>query len=425
LAAFDQKSRSPAVSPPDELKHQAEQFRASGLLGKPGTLSRLFDFLLARSLEGDAPKETEIALQVFGKSPGFDVSQDAVVRVYVHKLRRRLEEFNGRTPDAARIVIPKGEYRLLLERPLAEPAVATAETTTPPVPARRANWLGIGIATCCALIVGALLGAGFSMGGAQWDMREVRHSAVWAPLLADDLPITVVIGDYYLLGEANPRTGHIDRLVREFFINSHEDFRDHAELNPHLMQRYRNLDLTYLPAASAFALQDIVPVLGTAKPVRVVLMSQLDANALKNSHIVYIGYISGLGMLGDRVFAASRVSPGGSYDELVDTKTDHRYLSTAMGATNDGEFRDYGYFSTFAGPNGNRVLVIAGTRDVGVMQIAQSLSQRRAVEDICQHAGATAAFESLVEVSGVGKTGLQSRSLFVSALKADKIWDGG
>jgi hypothetical protein len=32
------------------------------------------------------------------------------------------------------------------------------------------------------------------------------------------------------------------------------------------MQRYRNLDLTYLPAASAFALQDIVPVLGTAKP---------------------------------------------------------------------------------------------------------------------------------------------------------------
>ena len=119
---------------------------------------------------------------------------------------------------------------------------------------------------------------GFSAGGVQWDMREVRHSAVWAPLLEDDLPITIVIGDYYLLGEANPQTGHIDRLVREFYINSHEDFRDHAELNPQLMQRYRNLDLTYLPAASAFALQDVVPVLGTAKPVRVVLMSQLDAN---------------------------------------------------------------------------------------------------------------------------------------------------
>jgi hypothetical protein len=414
------------VSPADELTHQAEQFRASGLLGKPGTLSRLFDFLLARSLEGGAPKETEIALQVFGKSPGFDVSQDAVVRVYVHKLRRRLEEFNGRTPDAANIIIPKGEYRLILERPAAEPVVAPVETSTPPpVPARRANWLGIGIATCCALIVGALLGAGFSMGGAQWDMREVRHSAVWGPLLDDDLPITIVVGDYYLLGEANPQTGHIDRLVREFFINSHEDFRDHAELNPQLMQRYRNLDLTYLPAASAFALQDIVPVLGTAKPVRVVLMSQLDANALKNSHIVYIGYLSGLGMLGDRVFAASRVSPGGSYDELVDTKTDHTYLSTAMGASSDGEFRDYGYFSTFAGPNGNRVVVIAGTRDIGVMQIAQSLSARHAVDDLCKNAGKAPAFESLVEISGMGKTGFKSRPLFVSGMKAEKIWESG
>ena len=412
------------MSPPDELMRHAEQFRASGLLGKPGTLSRLFDFLLARSLQGDAPKETEIALQVFGKSPGFDVSQDAVVRVYVHKLRRRLEEFSARAPGSGKIVIPKGEYRLLLE-PVVEPTAPAVAAPTPRAPSRRASWIGIGVAICCALVVGALLGTGFSAGGAQWDMREVRNSAVWAPLLADDLPITIVIGDYYLLGEANPRTGHIDRLVREFFINSHEDFRDHAELNPQLMQRYRNLDLTYLPAASAFALQDIVPVLGTTKPVRVVLMSQLDANALKNSHIVYIGYVSGLGMLGDRVFAASRVSPGGSYDELVDTQTDHTYLSTAMGAASGGEFRDYGYFSTFAGPSGNRVVVIAGTRDIGVMQIAQNLSQRHDVRELCQRAGDAKAFESLVEISGMGQTGLQSRSLFVTAMKADKIWESG
>lgn len=406
------------MSPSDELTHHARQFRASGLLGKPGTLSRLLDFLLARSLEGDAPKETEIALQVFGKSPSFDVSQDAVVRVYVHKLRRRLEEFNARTPGGAKIVIPKGEYRLLLELPAVEPVAAT---TAPPVaPSRRASWFGIGIAVCCALVVGALLGTGFSAGGAQWDMREVRHSAVWAPLLEDDLPITIVVGDYYLLGEANPKTGHIDRLVREFFINSHEDFRDHADLNPQLMQRYRNLDLTYLPAASAFALQDVVPVLGTTKPVRVVLMSQLDANALKNSHI---GYISGLGMLGDRVFAASRVSPGGSYDELIDTKTNHIYLSTAMGAATGGEFHDYGYFSTFAGPGKNRIVVIAGTRDIGVMQVAQSLSQRSEVRDLSQRAGSAPSFESLVEVAGVGQTGLHTRLVFVTAMQAQGIWD--
>src|SRR5687768_9087665 len=93
----------------EQLAQVAEQFRASGLLGKPGTLSRLFDFLLARTLAGDAPKEIEIALEVFGKAPTFDVSQDAVVRVYVHKLRRRLEDFHAKSadPSIGKLAIPK------------------------------------------------------------------------------------------------------------------------------------------------------------------------------------------------------------------------------------------------------------------------------------------------------------------------------
>jgi len=59
------------------------------------------------------------------------------------------------------------------------------------------------------------------------------------------------------------------------------------------------------------------------------------------------------------------------------------------------------------------------------MQIAQTLSQRNDVRDLCRRAGPAAAFESLVEVSGVGKTGLHSRLLFVSGFKADRIWDAG
>ena len=69
------------------------------------------------------------------------------------------------------------------------------------------------------------------------------------------------------------------------------------------------------------------------------------------------------------------------------------------------------------------MVVIAGTRDIGVMQMAQSLSARHDVDDLCRSAGKAPAFESLIEVSGVGKTGLQSRSLLVSPITADKIWD--
>jgi hypothetical protein len=44
---------------------------------------------------------------------------------------------------------------------------------------------------------------------------------------------------------------------------------------------------------------------------------------------------------------------------------------------------------------------------------------------LCKNAGTAPAFESLVEISGMGKTGFKSRSLFVSGMKAGKIWESG
>ncbi|HVF18163.1 MAG TPA: hypothetical protein VNA21_14680 [Steroidobacteraceae bacterium] len=411
----------------DQLAAAAEQFRSSGLLGKPGSLSRLFDFLLARSLAGEAPKELEIALEVFGKSPTFDVSQDAVVRVYVHKLRRRLDDFYAR-PGASsngRLAILKGEYRLVFEPPQVAEPVAAAEFASPiarPSP-KRSPWLPV-LTLIAGIGIGALLVAFVLHSDTDADLRSIRSSAVWAPLLDDDLPITIVVGDYYLLGETDSN-GSVRRLVREFFINSHSDFLDHAELDPQLMQKYRNLNLTYLPIASAFALQDIAPVIGRNKRVNVTLTSQLDVSVLKTSHVIYVGFISGLGMLGDSVFAASRVSPGGSFDELVDSKTNTTYLSTAMPARGGGDssYRDYGYFSSFDGPAGNRVLIIAGTRDAGVQQIAEAVSRRESLDELTTKAAKASSFESLYEIYGVGQASIKAKLLFVNELRNVNVWD--
>ncbi|HEY0686031.1 MAG TPA: hypothetical protein VGD45_27055 [Steroidobacter sp.] len=417
----------------DELQRQAKLFRASGLLGKPGALSRLFDFLLARSLAGEVPKEIEIALQVFGKGANFDVAQDSVVRVYVHKLRRRLEDFAARslTPYDSRIAIPKGEYRLVLEPPAqlapAPPVVEvapSAPTPTSETPPPWRQWLKPALVVFAAFVAGVVLTYSFTFDSQDRNLNAVRHSAVWSPLLDDDLPITVVVGDYFLLGEVD-EASNVQRLVREFYINSNQDFLDHLQINPDRMRRYRNLELTYLPAASAFALQDLVPVLNAGKQVRVTLLSALDPSVLKSTHVVYVGYISGMGMLGDRVFAQSRLALGGSFDELHDLQTGTTYVSTAMPMGSEGgAFRDFGYFSTFAGPNGNRVVVISGTRDNGVMHVAEALSHRAGVEEVGSKAAGAESFETLYEIDGMARAGLNARLLFVSAMKNDAIWSG-
>ena len=412
------------VSMSHELQQQAAVIRASGVLGKPGPLLRLFDFLLERSLSAQPPREIEIAIQVFGKAPSFDVSQDSLVRVYVHKLRRRLDEFHARGDPGPRLLIPKGQYRLSIE-----PSVPLASST--PVPASTMPSAAIPrpwhrATLACSLLAAALAGA-----TCMWlwlpqthdaALRELRSSSLWAPLFADELPITLVLGDYYLLGETD-ESSQVQRLVREFFINSGGDLLHQLEVNPQRMQRYRDLNLTYLPTASAFALQDLVPLLAEKEDVRIVMMSDLSGSMLTNSHIVYVGYISGLGMLGDAVFAGSRLSPGGSYDELVDATTRSTYVSSAGTSNGNERYTDYGYLASFPGPNHNRIVVIAGTRDLGVMHTAAAVTQTASLQQMNHQGARAAAFESLFEIHGLAKASLDARLLFVAGLDTTHVWD--
>src|SRR5690348_10653645 len=106
-----------------QIDDHAERIRASEVLGRSDQLRRLFDYLVECSRSGKVPKESVIAVEVFGRGTDFDVSQDAAVRVYIHKLRRKFEEFYAEHPEVGpeRLAIPKGEYRLVLERPPSEP----------------------------------------------------------------------------------------------------------------------------------------------------------------------------------------------------------------------------------------------------------------------------------------------------------------
>jgi len=142
-------------------------------------------------------------------------------------------------------------------------------------------------------------------------------------------------------------------------------------------RRYVDLDLHYLPVGAAAALANVLPVLRRpgAAPPRVILLSELRPEMLRFNNIVYIGYLSGLGFLKDRVFAGSRLTLGDTPDELIDTKTGRHFVSQAGDAVPQGApNRDYAYVSTFAGPTGGRVMIVAGTRDMGLAGAAKLLT---------------------------------------------------
>jgi hypothetical protein len=410
------------------IRAHADRIRASGVLGRSPLMQRLFDFLLECSLEGRAPKEIEVAVDAFGKGAEFDVSQDAMVRVYIHKLRRKLEEFytGPGAGEPVRLTVPKGEYRFVFETTAVSedrPAVATE----PPPPERvRRRWLLPALAVSGvlnALVIAALF---LRPQPPADEFQEVRQSAVWAPLLDDERTTFVVVGDYYIFGETDASM-EVKRLVREFDINSPQDLETHLQMNPELTERYMDLELAYLPTATAYALRDVMPVLTPAnKRVRVVTMSQLNPAVIKSANVVYVGYLSGLGMLSDLVFAGSRLEVGESFDEIIDRDTKQRYISQAAGAPIRGErnFHDYGYFATFAGPSGNRIVVIAGTRDVATMHMAETLTNARSLDALVTSAGKAPGFEALYEVYGMDKLNLDGKLLLTSPVDSTRIWTG-
>jgi hypothetical protein len=161
-------------------------------------LSRLLSYVCERSLQGRADEVTEysIALDVLNRDSDFDPQQDAVVRVDIHHLRKRLKQYYegaGRNDDVI-IVIPNGGYA---------PQFLTRKEEEPK--RTRPKWIwGAGVLALTALAAGL---AGFSV----WrkSVRRVEVSglsgsvgsvSIGTPHAPDELRIAAGTSHDYLDG---------------------------------------------------------------------------------------------------------------------------------------------------------------------------------------------------------------------------------
>jgi hypothetical protein len=407
----------------NRLAAEAARVRESGDLGRSEPLIRLFDFLLDRSLDGRAPKEIEVAQEVFGKTTDFDMMLDASVRVYVHRLRRKLAEHYTSNPSVFdQISIPLGEYRMVVaSSQIAEDGVMQS-------PEMREGLAGSVRSIWVFVIAFALINTLawiFYTTRPSIDSRPLQNN-LWRPIVESKQPTLIILGDYYIFGEASEGI-NISRLVRDFSINSREQLDEYLMLNPEKIGQYVDVNLHYLPVSSGRALRSLLPVVNAASEPsgirpQVENMSDLKPEILKNLNIVYVGFLSGLGSLQDPLFKASGFTVGSSFDELVDKSSGRRFNSDS-GGESDGKTpqRNYGYLASLPGPAGNRILIIAGTRDPAVAQMAEVAADQKQLDIIDAKSGG-GAFEALFEVRTLGNLSLGSTLVLVRPIRADNIW---
>lgn len=409
------------------LREQGERLLAGDALGRSQALERLFRFLLKCSIEGRSPKELEIADEVFGRTAA-SVDQDASVRVHIHRLRRKLDEFYSRAgaDDGPRLVLPKGAYKLAIET---APVDATRQIMSVARPSLRQRLSGI--AAVVAMLVVAIAATWWIADRRRGDdpvLTELQSSTVWKPLLSGSRRVTVVVGDYYIMGERRA-DGEVSRLVREFDINGPKDLERVAVDDPERAKTYVDLGLNYFPVGVGNALRAVVPVLRRTDPgiVATVVMpvSQLSPVMVKYSNLVYLGYLSGLGSLRDPMFSGSRFAIGSSYDEVIDRQTGRRYMADThldLNATNPSQ--DYALISKFRSVTGNWVLIIAGTRDAALMEAADYATHLDTIAEMTRSLNGAESFDALLAVESLHNVGLRARLIGVSARRTEADWSG-
>ena len=123
------------------------------------------------------------------------------------------------------------------------------------------------------------------------------------------------------------------------------------------------------------------------------------------------------------MFAGSRFRIGDTYDELYDARTKVTYVSQEGGPSKGAaSHRDYGYVAAFKGPEGNRILIIAGVRDTGLMRAAEALASPAQLKALTKAAGKGDSFEALYEAQGIQRSSLSGRLVVAAPRSATNPW---
>ena len=98
----------------EEARAEIESVLKSAVFVRSPRLARLLKYLCTKYFAGESDqiKEYHIAVEVLDRPVSFDPAQDAIARVEVHRLRKRLREYyeTEGADHPLRIVIPIGQY---------------------------------------------------------------------------------------------------------------------------------------------------------------------------------------------------------------------------------------------------------------------------------------------------------------------------
>jgi hypothetical protein len=170
---------------PEAVREQVERIVADPLFRNSKRYGGLLKFIAERSLDGRSEdlKERIIGIEVFGRTPDYDTSNDATVRVTANEVRKRLFLYYNEPghKQELRIDVPSGSYLAEFRLPEQAPPVAL------PVPVGGGKLWYFGWAVAVVIL-----------GLAAWGLLRTFSpkpaiDQFWAPMLSGSQPVVLYL----------------------------------------------------------------------------------------------------------------------------------------------------------------------------------------------------------------------------------------
>ena len=236
---------------------------------------KLLDYLVKKTLAKEYIKEAHIAIDVFGKEGDFDPTIDSTVRVYIGKLRNKLEKFylsDDSENAKIKISIPKGHYSVNFESIKKNSKLNKLKFVS-------ALFMFISLVLMIAFVIHFIDDKNelFS------DSKSAAKSAVWKEYSNSDIPTLVVVGDFFFMRK---RIEEDMYFVRNSEINSSEDFLL-SQLDTSGYEEYRH---TYTPSEMSASISSFIPHLINNKEVfKIKQASLLTWEDVNSNNIIFVG----------------------------------------------------------------------------------------------------------------------------------------
>jgi hypothetical protein len=408
----------------DPRKDILQKIITSDIFQEKGLYQNLLRYLVESSINDITPKEVTVAHDVFQKDMDYKTSEDATVRVHMHTLRNKLEQYyqTEGVSDDLRLYIPKGHYRVRF--------IKNASKNIPQKRSVKTVYTVVLSILLLLLVIYSILDKVIdSKQLPGFDMTRSRH-ALWTHFFRNGYPAFVVIGDFLVFHEYNEKLDR-SRRIQDYEINTIDELKGYIKKFPENYPEAWNLG--ELPHNALYNIIDIMPVfLSFGRDLGIAFSTEIDIHFIKNKNIIYFGEFKNLRALTDLVAALPiRFKTLPWWNGTLTFQKDDSLVTLAT--SRDWEVSRYvtdlGIIAKLPGHNNEGYLILAGFGYNAQIKIVELISHGESLRELEKriikvHGSFPEYFTMVFEVKGFDRASTTAELRFFSALDKENYLAG-